>query len=273
MDDNLQTLIAVESRLSQSVQPLTAASDALLVTRARHGEHLAYAELCRRYRETVFRTALAITRNTDDAEDVLQDSWMRAFAHIGSFDGNSTFSTWVTRIAINSALTTLRRTRQRREFSLDDPIDPGNCRVAELLELSRNPEECCLEAERLRLVRQAIRRLPSKLRTAIEIRQSQDVSVIELAMLTGVSLSTMKSRLVRARFKLRKPLSKALKGKSAPDVSQGTNVEDSTRRTARRQNRSKEIARNHLSTKERSIHRDEAGVTGNKNAEGHWAIE
>src|ERR1700733_4768471 len=223
MAHNLETELAPETRLSQSVDPLTAIGDSLLVVWAQNGEQLAYVELCRRHRERVFRTALKITRNTDDAEDVLQDSWMRALAHIGSFDGRSTFLTWVTRIAINSALTILRKRRTRREFSLDDPIDPGDCRLTEILEPSRNPEERCLETERLRLVRQAIKRLPSKQRTAIEIRQAQDGSLSDLAMLAGVSLPTMKSRLLRARLRLREPLSKVLKIRSMPKVLPRTN--------------------------------------------------
>jgi RNA polymerase sigma factor (sigma-70 family) len=276
MADSLHTEIAVEGRLGQSsAPPLAITSDALLVTRAQNGEQLAYLELCRRHREMVFRTVLRITHNIDDAEDILQDSWMRAFTHIGTFDGRSQFSTWVTRIAINSALTMIRRRRTKKECSLDDPVDPGGCRVKEMSEPSRNPEERCLETERLRLVRQAIKRLPSKLRTAIEIHQSHDGSVSELAMLAGVSLPTMKSRLVRARLRLREPLSKVLKGRSAPDASQQTNGEDSVRRTSRRQNRSKKIAvaREHRSTNEDSLHLNEVGVASNSSEDGHWVSE
>ena len=271
MADNLQTEIAVESRLGQSGYPLAATSDALLVTWAQNGEYLAYAELCRRHREMVFRTALKITQNPDDAEDVLQDSWMRAFAHIGSFNGRSTFSTWVTRIAINSALTTIKRRRTRREVTLDDPLDPDNRRVIEMLEPSRNPEERCLETERMRLVRQSIERLPPKLRTAIDILQSQDCTVDELAMLAGVSLTTMKSRLLRARRRLREPLSKVLKGRSAPDASQQTHGEDSVRRTSRHQNHSREItvARDDRSTNAGSPNLNEARATSNNNEEDH----
>jgi RNA polymerase sigma factor (sigma-70 family) len=242
----------MESRLGQSVQPMTITSDALLVTRVQNGDYLAYVELCRRHREMVFRTVLRITRNPDDAEDVLQDSWMRAFTHIGSFDQRSAFSTWVTRIAINSALTMMRRRRTRRELSLDDPVDPDNRRVIEMLEPSRNPEERCLETERLRLVRQAIKRLPSKLRAAIELRQSQDCSMRELAMLVGVSVPTMKSRLGRARLRLRESLSKVLKGRPTSDVSPRANEGASARRKLRRQDRSKDvvIARDHLAMRD-----------------------
>jgi RNA polymerase sigma factor (sigma-70 family) len=276
MADSLQTEIAVEGRLGQSAAPpLTITSDALLVTRAQNGEQLAYVELCRRHREMVFRTALRITQNMDDAEDVLQDSWMRALAHIGTFDGRSAFSTWVTRIAINSALTMMRRRRTRRELSLDDPVDPDNRRVIEMLEPSRNPEERCLETERVRLVRQAIKRLPSKLRTAIELRQSQDGSMSELAMLAGVSVPTMKSRLVRARLKLREPLSKVLKGRSTSDVSQRANEGASAQRKLRGQDRSKDvvIARDHLSMREPFVPLNEVSATTDNGQDGHWVID
>jgi len=275
MADSLQTEIAVEGRLGQSsAPPLAITSDALLVTRAKNGEQLAYVELCRRHREMVFRTVLRITQNADDAEDILQDSWMRAFTHIGTFDGRSAFSTWVTRIAINSALTAIRRRRTRRELSLDDPVAPDNRRVIEMLEPSRNPEERCLEKERLRLVQQAIKRLPSKLRTAIEIRQSQDGPMSELAMLAGVSVPTMKSRLVRARFRLREPLLKVLKVRSVPKVLPRVNEADSARRISRRQGRSEKSAveRDHHSISDRIVRLNDTNIITSSDEAGHWVI-
>jgi len=200
---------AVTDDASAPLRPT--ASEAQLVATAQHGEPAAYAELCRRHRVMVFRTVLKIIGNVDDAEDVLQDAWMRAFIHIRSFDGRASFSTWMTRIAINSALSVLRKRRKQREFSLDDSADPDNPRLMQLRELSSNPEERCIETERQRLVRQAIRRLPAKLRAAIEIRESQVGSMHELAMVAGVSVPTLKSRLVRARLRLREPLRRALK--------------------------------------------------------------
>jgi RNA polymerase sigma-70 factor (ECF subfamily) len=194
-----------------SVSQRQTANEAQLVASAQHGEPAAYAELCRRHREKVFRTVLKIMGNVDDAEDVLQDAWMRAFIHIKSFEGRASFSTWMTRIAINSALAVLRKRRKQKEFSLDDSVDPDNPRLMQMREQSSNPEERCIESERQRLVRQAIRRLPSKLRAAIETRESQDGSVHELAMVVGVPIPTMKSRLLRARLRLREPLGWALK--------------------------------------------------------------
>jgi RNA polymerase sigma factor (sigma-70 family) len=210
-----------------SVSQRTTASEAQLVATAQYGEPAAYAELCRRHREKIFRTVLKIISNVEDAEDVLQDAWMRGFIYLKSFDGRASFSTWMTRIAINSALGVLRKRRRRKEFSLDDSVDPDNSRLMQMRELSSNPEEHCIETERQRLVRQAIRRLPSKLRAAIEIRESQDGSIHELAMEAGVSVPTMKSRLLRARLKLREPLKRALKEKAkgaSPGVRKGSNA-------------------------------------------------
>ncbi|MGD0446289.1 MAG: sigma-70 family RNA polymerase sigma factor [Edaphobacter sp.] len=274
MADSLQTEIAVESRLGQSGYPLATTTDALLVTRAQNGEYLAYVELCRRHREMVFRTALRITRNPDDAEDVLQDSWMRAFAHIGSFDQRSAFSTWVTQIAINSALMTMRRRRTRRELSLDDPIDSDNHKIIEMLEPSRNPEERCLETERTRLVRQAIKRLPPKLRTAIELRQFHEGSIRELAMLAGVSLPTMKSRLLRARLRLREPLSKALRTRSVARVLPRTIEADLVRRIPRRKERSEKsaVARDQYSVSDGTVRLNDTSVNTSSAEACNWVI-
>jgi RNA polymerase sigma factor (sigma-70 family) len=276
MTDSLQTEIAVEGRLGQSVHPLTITSDALLVTPAQNGEHLAYVELCRRDREMVFRTVLRITQNTDDAEDVLEDSWMRAFTHMGSFDGRSAFSTWVTRIAINSALTMIRRRRKQRELSLDDLVDRDNRRVIGMLESSRNPEERCRETQRLRLVQQAIKRLLSRLRTAIEIRQSYDGPISELAMLAGVSAPTMKSRPMRARFRLREPLSKVLRVRSVPKVLPRSDEADSARRISRRQGRSERSAveRDHLSISVCTVRLNDIIITSSSSSDeaDHWVI-
>jgi RNA polymerase sigma factor (sigma-70 family) len=241
------------------------------VTSARNGEQLACAELCRRHREKILRIVLRITRNLDDAEDVLQDSWMKAFTHLRTFEGRSAFSTWVTRIAINSALEMIGKRGRHKEVSLDDPADPSRLRLAEMLELSRNPEERCLEAERLELVRQAIMRLPSKLRSAIEIRQSQDGPVSELATLAGVSLPTMKSRLMRARLRLREPLSKVVKGIPASDASHRPKKANSVRKTSRLQSRADKTAvvLGHPSSKMCSGH---FNGTSNNGKDGHWII-
>ena len=121
------------------------ASDESLVATAQSGGYSAYAERCRRHRESVFRTVQRITRNKEDAEDALQDSWMKAFINIGRFHGKSAFSTWLTRIAINSALMILRKRRWHMEASLDNPADSDNSKRQEIVEPSHNPEELCIQ--------------------------------------------------------------------------------------------------------------------------------
>jgi RNA polymerase sigma-70 factor, ECF subfamily len=228
---------------NQSASPLTSASESLLVATAKNGGHSAYAELCRRHRDRVFRTILGITRNMDDAEDILQDSWMRAFVHIGTFDGRSAFSTWMTRIAINSAVSTLRKRRGKRELSLDDSVAPDGPRLSEMIEQSHNPEERCLEAETQSLVWQAIQCLPSNLREAIEIRQSWDGSVNEIAMMAGISGPAMRSRLFAARRRLRELLRQVLKGRASARVAD----HGKGRRQSKKMSETKGLQRGHPS--------------------------
>jgi RNA polymerase sigma-70 factor, ECF subfamily len=181
-------------------------SDESLVVRAQNGECWAYTELCRRHRVLVSSIVQRITKNSHDTEDVLQDCWMKAFVHIKTFDGRSSFSTWLTRIAINSALMILRKRRWHLEASLDDQGDADLMRPLEVAEPSDDPEEYLIRLERQLRVRRAIQGLPPSLRKVTEIRQSLDISVQELAAMTGLSISAAKSRLRRARIALREPL-------------------------------------------------------------------
>jgi RNA polymerase sigma-70 factor (ECF subfamily) len=184
------------------------ASDESLVETAKNGGHWAYVELCGRYRELLFCIVQRITKNSHDTEDALQDAWMRGFVHIKTFDGRAAFSTWLTRIAINSALMMLRKRRWHLEASLDDQKDSDVSGRLEIVEPSNGPEDTLLSRERLLLVRQAIDGLPPGLRRVAELRQSTDGSLKEVATLTGISVPAAKSRLARARFALRKHLEK-----------------------------------------------------------------
>ena len=140
-----------------------------------------------------------------------------------------------------------------------------------MLELSRDPEERCLEGERLELVRQAIGRLPSNLRSAVEIRQSQDGPISELAILAGVSLPTMKSRLMRARRKLRERLSNVLRGVAASDTSHRTKRANTAWKTSRLQSRVEKAAvvRDRPSSKKCSVH---LNGKNNNGKDGPWII-
>jgi RNA polymerase sigma-70 factor (ECF subfamily) len=174
---------------------LALTSDESLVSAAKAGMPTAYAELCHRHSTKVFRTVQRITRNKEDAEDALQDALLKAFTHLHTFDGRSSFSTWLTRIAINSALMMLRKKRTQAEISFD-------CETWSHLQIpdpAFDPERHLCEREREFRLRHAVQRLPPVLRGVTEIRYSQDISVIEVAALTSVSVAAAKSRLIRAR--------------------------------------------------------------------------
>jgi RNA polymerase sigma factor (sigma-70 family) len=157
-----------------SVGLIAAACDESLVELAQNGRHWAYVELWKRHRNLVCRMVRQITKNSHDTEDVLQDCWMKTFVHIKSFDGRSSFSTWVTRIAINSALMILRKRRWHLEASLDDRGDSNLSRLSEIAEPSDDPEEHLIRSERQSRVRQAIQSLPptSSSHLTIRLRES-----------------------------------------------------------------------------------------------------
>jgi RNA polymerase sigma factor (sigma-70 family) len=185
---------------------MTTVSDEFLVMVAQNGGHWAYLELCERHQRLVLQVVHRITKNSHDTEDVIQDALMKAFVHIRTFDGRSAFSTWLTRIAINSALMLLRKRRRHQEDSLEDHRDTHRKGLLEIVEPAHNPEEHYIRIERQLRVRQAIRRLSPTLRKVAEIRQSQDGSIKEIAMIAGLSVAATKSRLSRARLALRQSL-------------------------------------------------------------------
>jgi RNA polymerase sigma-70 factor (ECF subfamily) len=180
-------------------------SEARLVFQAKRGHQGAFGELCERYSQKILRTALRITRNREDAEDALQDSFLSAFVHIRKFDGRSSFYTWLTRIAINSALMKLRKNRACREISMDEPLDGGEERAHyEPADASPDPEARCAQRERATMVSGAVRRLRPAIREAVEMRHLQEFSIKETAQALGISVEATKGRLFHARAALRK---------------------------------------------------------------------
>jgi RNA polymerase sigma-70 factor, ECF subfamily len=180
-----------------------APTDEALVAAAKLGDHHAFAELWTRHSKTAFNMAYRITGNRDDAEDAIQDAWMKAYMHLKTFDGRAKFSTWLTRIAINSSLMILRRKRARSETSMEI-TDGDTWQHWEIADQTKNVEELYARQERVERLRRAICRLQPTLRNVVEIRQSNDRSVKEVAELAGISVAATKSRLLRARKILRK---------------------------------------------------------------------
>jgi RNA polymerase sigma-70 factor (ECF subfamily) len=193
-------------RLQDDVELVVpAATDEALVAEAKLGDHPAFAELWTRHSHTAFKMACRIMGNRDDAEDVIQDAWMKAYVHLNTFDGRAKFSTWLTRITINSALMALRRKRAHPETSME--IEDGETwRHGEITDQTKDVEELYARHERAERLRRAICRLQPTLRNVVEIHQLSDRSVKEVAELAGLSVAATKSRLLRARIVLRRAL-------------------------------------------------------------------
>jgi RNA polymerase sigma-70 factor (ECF subfamily) len=184
------------------------AADVDLVSAAQSGDHVAFAELWRRYSKKMFNMIMRITRNHEDAEDALQDSFMRAYTHLTDFHGKSKFSSWMTSIAINSALMSLRKRRSRPTLSMDGDDSDLPLDYREPVAAGMTAEDECIRREQLRNVTAAITRLRRPLRGVLEIHLVQAGKVEELADTAGISISAAKSRLMRAKNEIRNSMSR-----------------------------------------------------------------
>jgi RNA polymerase sigma factor (sigma-70 family) len=156
----------------------------------------------------LYRKAFAILRNKEDAQDALQDGWFRAYSSLHSFEGRSSFSTWLTKIVINSALMILRRNRNRREVSTDEAGVTSY--IHEIPDHSRDTEHTFMQSERKAILDETIFRLRPRIRMMVELGPLQDSSPNEAARRLGISPQAAKGRLFHARAALRK--SAALRG-------------------------------------------------------------
>ena len=170
-----------------------------LVVAAQSGSREAFGELCQPWAKVVLQKVQRITRNREDAEDALQDSFLRAFVHIKDFDGRSKFSTWLTRIAINSALMILRKRHHSAEFSLND--EESKC-AWEVSDQRPNPEILYAQQERKSTLLAAIENLRPRNRKVLEL-QLEEESLMETAQILDISVSAAKARLFQARTALR----------------------------------------------------------------------
>jgi len=182
--------------------------EAVLVLAAKGGNGHAFEILIERYQRRILAIAWRFTRIREDAEDIMQQSLQKAFLHLHKFEGKSSFSTWLTRIAINEALMLLRRGRGRREVSIDDLIS-GNEETAlrvEMPDLHAGPESAFLQSERSRILSEAMDKLTPLTRKAIELRELGELSTREAAGVMGLSVGAVKARVFQGRKKLRRAL-------------------------------------------------------------------
>jgi RNA polymerase sigma-70 factor, ECF subfamily len=188
--------------------------ESTLVAQAREGDTVAFGELVRRYEGRIFRLAQHITQNREDAEDVLQETFLKAYEHLDQFQGNSKFYTWIVRIAVNQSLMKLRRRKADRSVSLDETIDTGEDNIVrEIAAWGEDPEERFSREELGELLDSAIQGLEPPYRSVFVLRDIEDLSTEETADSLGLSIPAVKSRLLRARLQLREKLTRQFKRK------------------------------------------------------------
>jgi len=186
--------------------------ESILVEAARSGDIGAFESLVRRYDRSVFRIAQHITQNREDAEDVVQDAFLKAYQNLGQFQGQSKFYTWLVRIAVNEALMRLRRRRPERTVSIDEDIKTDEDSMPrEIADWSPNPEQLYTQAELKELLGKTIQGLPPSFRTVFVLRDVEGLSTEETASALELSVPAVKSRLLRARLQLRERLNKYFK--------------------------------------------------------------
>src|SRR6201984_2208328 len=199
-----------------TIQCLTdPAADQRLVVAAKNGDEQAFETLFKRHRQKILRIVLRYAHVREDAEDIVQQSFQKAFVYLHKFEGKSSFSTWLTRIAINESLMLLRHGRALREVSVDDHSEAqGNAASLEMSDSSPDPEVNYARRERVQILTAALGNLSPGLRRAIELRELAELSTEETARRMGVSVAAVKARLFHARKKLQKKVSRYLKSNS-----------------------------------------------------------
>lgn len=199
---------------SMAVSSLAGFDESSLVTQVRGGDSRAFSELVRRYEAKIFRLAQHITQNREDAEDVLQETFLKAYEHLDQFQGNSKFYTWIVRIAVNQALMKLRRRKTDRSVSLDEGIDTGEDTVTrEIAAWDEDPEQRFSREELGDILDSAIQSLAPPYRSVFVLRDIDELSTEDTAEALGLSIPAVKSRLLRARLQLREKLTRSFKRK------------------------------------------------------------
>ncbi len=183
--------------------------DPELVERLKRGDEEAFVGLLRRYQGKVYRLAMNMTRNPQDAEEVTQDVFLTVYRKIGDFDGRAAFSTWLYRVASNAALMKLRGRRSEPHHSIEEEgpaFGPDGHHARPIADWSELPDDQLLSAERRRALEQAIEALPPDYKAVVVLRDIEGLSNQEVAEIVGATVLAVKSRLHRARLALRERL-------------------------------------------------------------------
>ncbi len=188
--------------------------DIQLVQRIAAGEHTAFALLMRRYNRPLYRTARSVLRDDAEAEDALQDAYLLVFRKIGQFRGESSLSTWLTRIVLNEAIARSRKGKRRAQiFQLDGACEAGDSAMEDMMDdavAPEQPDHAAQRAEMRRLLERKIDELPDGFRTVLVLRALEELSVEETATILDIPEATVRTRFFRAKGLLREALSREL---------------------------------------------------------------
>ena len=184
------------------------ADEHLLVAAAKSGDGAAFEELVNRYEKKILRLTMNITGNTEDAEDAMQEAFLKSYTHLKDFHGDSRFYTWLVRIAANEALMRLRK-RRPNQFSIDEPIEgEDDLMPREIEDWEPTPEQRYAQSEMQGILKDVIGQLEPDYRIVFVLRDVEELSTEETSQTLGISISAVKSRLLRARLKLRQKLNR-----------------------------------------------------------------
>ena len=192
------------------------AGERTLVVAAKNGDEQAFETLFKRYQRKTLAVVLRYTRVVEDAEDIVQQSFYKAFVHLCQFQGESSFSTWLTRIAINEALMFLRRIGATREVPIDDIRDAQGAASLGIPDSNADPETRCSQREEVRILSKAVRDLSPGLRTTIVLSELRELSTSDTARRMGLSVAAVKARIFRGKRELRQELASYLKPTRKP---------------------------------------------------------
>lgn len=182
--------------------------DDVLVTAAQSGDDNAFAELIGRHQTVCLKLAMSILRDRSDAEDEVQNACWKAYQHLGQFQRDAKFSTWLTRIVVNQCLMRLRQVRRAKFLYIDDTLIGEEVATLDLRDARETPEQSLGKAEVAGVLRCEIDRIPPLLRNVFVLRDVEQRPMSEVAERLGISIAAAKSRLLRARLELRMRLEK-----------------------------------------------------------------
>jgi RNA polymerase sigma-70 factor, ECF subfamily len=214
----------------------TETAEQQLVAEAQGGSGLAFERLVENYERRIFRLAQNITRNREDAEDVMQNALVKAFRKLATFRGDSSFYTWLVRITVNEALMGIRR-RRWNEVSMDDSGESdGLLRRDEIEDWGPSPEQSYSQAELQHILAKTIGALGPGYRIVFELRDMEGLSTGETAQALSLSPTAVKTRLQRARLQLRRSLNRYFRAnarKNAANLAVGQRANPGVGRTSR----------------------------------------